>query len=71
MDIVILYYILGVLAFIIPIGVLYFVLKSMRKKQETPEERAERKKNKGFQQPLRDVRETRLEEDDKVSKSKN
>jgi hypothetical protein len=71
MDLGILWYIFGILAFIIPIGTIFWVLKIMRKRQETPRERAERKKHSGVEHQMKDVRETRLEEDDKVSKTKN
>lgn len=71
MDLDILWYVLGVLAFIIPIGIIFWVLKLMRKKQETPSERSERHKHSGVEQQMRDVRETRMEEDDNVSKTKN
>lgn len=71
MDLGILWYILGVLAFVIPIGIIFWVLKIMRKKQETPKERTERKKHSGLEQQMKDVKETRLEEDKNISKTKN
>lgn len=71
MEVNILWYIFGVLVFIIPVVIIFWVLKTMRKKQETPKERSERKKHTGFVQQMKDVKETRLEEDKNVSKTKN